>query len=205
VLLLGLGGGSVARAVRALDAEAEIVGVERDGQVVRLAREHLDLDGLGLDLVIADARDFLRHDGRRFDLIVEDLFVGPPRSVRKPAWLLGEGYPLMRRRLRARGLIVSNTIHEMPAVVRALRPLGGRIVSLDVRDHWNRIVVCGRRLARPATIRRLLHGQPALRRLLSRIAVRSRWRPSSRPAGSRRAPPGSASRPRPGSPRRDPP
>jgi precorrin-6B methylase 2 len=174
VLLLGLGGGSVGRAVRALDPEAEIVGVENNADVLRLAREHLELDRLGLELIAGDALEYLRRGRRRFDLIVEDLFVGPSRSVRKPDWLLDEGYPLIGRRRGERGIVVSNTIHEMPDIVRAMSPLGGRVVSLDVRGHWNRIVVGGRGLPPPARLRRVLREHQLLAPLLPRLAIRSR-------------------------------
>lgn len=174
VLLLGLAAGSVGRAVRALDPDAVIVGVERDREVLRLARRHFDLDRLEIDLVVGDALEYLRRERRRFDLIVEDLFVGPSRSVRKPDWLLGEGYRLIRRRLRAGGYVASNTIHEMPAIVRAMRPIGGRIVSLDVRGHWNRVTVCGRHLPPPAGLRRALKARDETSRVLGRLALRTR-------------------------------
>ena len=151
VLLLGLAAGSVARALRALDAEAEIVGVDFDAEVVRLARRHFGLDALRLELVVDDAALYLRRERRRFDLVVEDLFVGPSRSVRKPEWVLGEGYRLVARRLGPGGAFVSNTIHEMPAVVRAARVFGGRAVSIDVAGHYNRIVVAGTRVPRPGS------------------------------------------------------
>jgi spermidine synthase len=173
VLLLGLAAGSVARAVRALDPSAEIVGVELDREVVRLARRHFDLDRLGIEVVLGDALEFLRRDRRRFDVVVEDLFVGPSRSVRKPDWLLDEGYRLIRRRLRAGGYVVSNTIHETPGVVRAMRPFGGRIVSLDVQGHWNRVTACGRDLPPPRLLRRVLEGRPETARMLGRVALRS--------------------------------
>ena len=51
VLILGLGGGSVARIVRALAPRAEIVGVELDSEVVGAAREHFDLDDLRIRVV----------------------------------------------------------------------------------------------------------------------------------------------------------
>ena len=174
VLLLGLAAGSVARALRALDSDAEIVGVELDRDVVRLARSHFDLDRLHLELVVGNALLFLKRDRRRFDLVVEDLFVGKPRCVRKPDWLLGEGYRLIRKRLRPGGYVVSNTIHEMPGVVRALRPFGGRIVSLDVRGHWNRITVCGRDLPSARVLRRALASRAETSRMLRRVALRSR-------------------------------
>jgi spermidine synthase len=157
-----------------LDPEAEIVGVELDREVVRLARRHFDLDRLGIELVLGDALDFLRRERRRFDLIVEDLFLGPSRSVRKPDWLLGEGYRLIRKRLRPGGYVVSNTIHEMPGVVRAMRSFGGRIVSLDVRGHWNRVTVCGRDLPPPRALRQALGARPEMARVLPRLGLRSR-------------------------------
>jgi len=174
VLLLGLAGGSVARAVRALEPQAEIVGVEHDAQVLRMAREHLGLDELNVEPVVGDALDFLRHDRSQYDLIVEDLFIGPSRSVRKPDWLLETGYPLFAKRRRPGGLIVSNTIHEMPGIVRAMRRLGGRVVSLDVRGHWNRIVVSGEGLPAPIQMRRALREHAPLQAVLPRLALKSR-------------------------------
>ena len=173
VLVLGLGGGSVARAVRELAPRAEIVGVENDPAVLRAARRHFQLDRLGVELREVDARDYLATETRRFDLIVEDLFVGGVRAVRKPDWLLGEGYRRMRRRLRAGGLVSVNTIHETKAVLQALAACPGRIVSLDVRGHWNRIVHCGRDLPAPRELRRRLAAHSPLAGVLDSVALRS--------------------------------
>ena len=174
VLLLGLAAGSVARALRALDPDAEIVGVELDDEVLRAASEQFGLDELRLEVVHGDALAFLRRERRLFDLIVEDLFLGPSRCVHKPRWLAGEGYRLIRRRLRREGLLVSNTIHEMPQIARAARLPGGRVVTLDVRDYHNRIVVAGRALPAPRELRRLLAQRPEIARLLDRLEIRSR-------------------------------
>ena len=185
VLLLGLAAGSVARALRALDAEADVVGVDFDAEVVGAARRDFGLDALRVEVVVADAREYLRRERRRFDLVVEDLFVGPSRTVRKPEWLLGEGYGLIARRLARDGVFSSNTIHEMPAVVRAARAFGGRVVSLDVAGHYNRIVVAGPSVPGPRALRRILAADGRLRGMLRRVAVRSRHAavPSRRRAG----------------------
>jgi predicted membrane-bound spermidine synthase len=174
ILLLGLGAGSVAGVLRILDPHAEIVGVELDRVVLRLARRHFGLDGLGLEVVVDDVFRYLRRERRRFDLIVEDVFVGALRSVHKPPGLLEVAYPLLGRRLRPGGLVVSNTIHESPAVVRAMRPFGGRVISLDVKRHWNRIVVGGRGLPSARQVRRRLSGVASLARLLRQVSVRER-------------------------------
>lgn len=173
-LVLGLGGGSVARALRLLAPEVEIVGIERDEVVVDAARRHLDLDSLDVELLVLDARDYLARERRRFDLIIEDLFVGPSRSVRKPEWLLDEAYPAIGSRLRPGGIVSANTIHEMPALVRALRPLARPIVSLDVRGYWNRVVVGGRDLPAPRALRRIMEHHPSLAPLVGQLALRRR-------------------------------
>jgi spermidine synthase len=174
VLMLGLGAGSVAQVLRVLSPQAELVGVERDREVLRLARRHFGLDALDVEVVVDDVFRYLRRERRRFDLIVEDVFVGSLRSVHKPKGLLEEAYPLMGRRLKPGGLAVSNTIHESPAVVRAMRPFGGRVVSLDVKRHWNRVVVGGSGLPSAREIRRRLGRIAALERLLRQVAVRER-------------------------------
>lgn len=174
VLLLGLGAGSVASVVRLLDPGARIVGIERDHDVLRLARRHFGLDRLGVEVVTDDVFHYLRHARGRFDLIVEDIFVGTLRSVHKPAGLLDVGYDLIRRRMSARALVVSNTIHESPAVVRAMRRLGARVVSLDVKRHWNRIVIGGHGLPAARDLRRRLEAEPRFAPLLRQIAVRER-------------------------------
>src|SRR5215470_3959084 len=91
VLVLGLGAGSAARLVRAIAPRARIVGVERSAGVLRAARRHFDLDAVGVEIVHADARDYLARSRAHFDAVIEDLFVGNARSVRKPEWLLASG------------------------------------------------------------------------------------------------------------------
>jgi spermidine synthase len=172
VLILGLAAGSVVRAVRTLDPDAEIVGVELDREVVRLARRHFGLDDLAIEVVTGDALPYLRRERRRFDLVVEDLFVGPSRTVRKPEWLTGEGYELIGKRLKQGGYVVSNTIHETPAIVRAMRPIARRIVSLGVHGHWNRVVVAGSRTPSPRALRKVLARHPQLSRCLARLTLR---------------------------------
>ena len=108
---------------------------------MRLARRHFGLDGLGIELVVGDALEFLRTDRRRFDLIVEDLFVGPSSFGPQARVAARRGIPAHPPAAAPGGYVVSNTIHETPGVVRAMRSFGGRIVTLGVRGHWNRVTV----------------------------------------------------------------
>ena len=147
VLLLGLGGGSVARLVRALAPEADVVGVELDAEVVRLARAHFGLDDLDLEVRVEDARTVLRGETRCFDLVIEDVFVGRGDAVHKPDWLPHPGLDLAAGLLAPGGLLVSNSLDEAPSVAAALNARFPGLLRIEVEDYDNRIFVAG-----PATL-----------------------------------------------------
>jgi spermidine synthase len=141
VLILGLGGGSAARIVRALAPRAQITGVELDNDVVKAARRWFDLDSLGVDVVCEDALRYLGRSRKQFDIIFEDIFVGSGRSVHKPDWLPDPGHTLAARRLRPGGILVSNTIDEAADVSRAMRSAFRSTLRIGVADFDNQIIV----------------------------------------------------------------
>lgn len=161
ILLLGLGAGSAARVARALAPRAHIVGVELDAEVLHAARSRFDLDALGLEVVQADARVFLERERRRFDAVLDDIFVGSGRGVRKPDWLPDPGLALAAQRLAPGGVLVSNALDEAAATTRTLRRLLGAGVSITVEGYDNRIVAAG-----PAPL-----SAPSLRAALAESAV----------------------------------
>jgi spermidine synthase len=139
ILILGLGAGSAARIVRALAPAARIVGVEFDADVVAAARRWFELDALGVDVRIGDARELIARMRGRFDAVLEDVFIGEEATLRKP-----EGFPLpvlehAKRLLRPGGVVASNTIDEGPAVRRALAARFPRVVEIAVAEHDNRV------------------------------------------------------------------
>jgi spermidine synthase len=141
VLILGLGGGSAARVARAIAPRARITGVERDPRVVRAARRWFDLGGLEVEVVEGDARRFLERTRRSFDAILDDVFVGDRRSVRKPDWLPDPGLALAAERLGRGGVLVSNAIDEAPQVSRAMHGLFGSTLQIEIAGYDNRVVV----------------------------------------------------------------
>jgi spermidine synthase len=174
VLLLGLGAGSVVRILRALAPRARIVGVELDPGVVAAAREWFELDALGIEVILGDAREVVAELGGRFDLVLEDVFVGREATLRKP-----EGIPLpfldhARRLLRPGGVIASNTIDEGPAVRRALAARFPSVVEIGVAEHDNRIYVAGDALD-ARSLRAAVLRSATLAATSSRLRFRS-WR-----------------------------
>lgn len=103
VLLLGLGGGTVAKQLEQ-ELDANIDAVELDERIVEIARE---LFGLGsrTNVIIDDARHFIRSTDKKYDLFVFDVFKGevPPSHV-----LSLECFKEVKQKLNNNGLMIIN-------------------------------------------------------------------------------------------------
>ena len=172
VLILGLGGGSAARLVRAVAPEARIVGVEFSAEVLAAARSHFDLDAIGVEVVHADAHAFLRRSRARFDCVIEDVFVGSARALEKPAWLPSPGLELAARRLAAGGLLVSNTLDEHGAVRERLHALFPGLLCIRVQGYDNRVLAAGPARLDARRLRAALAHEPVLLPALRRFSIR---------------------------------
>lgn len=79
-LILGLGGGTVAKLVRKYWPETKITGVDIDPEMVDLGRKYLGLDSSRVKIKIQDAFDFCTSTYQLvpnvYDLILVDLYVG---------------------------------------------------------------------------------------------------------------------------------
>lgn len=176
VLVLGLGGGSAARIVRALIPDAELIGVEIDADVVAAAREHFDLDALGVEICVEDALAFLHRDRRRYDLILEDVFVGRGDAVHKPDWIPHPAHDLARQRLRNGGLLVSNTIDEVREISASLGASFASLLRIGVEDYDNQVLVASDARLDARALRARVATSPVLAaslRLLSFRTLRS--------------------------------
>ncbi len=176
VLVLGLAGGSVVRGILALRPRAEFVGVEIDPDVVAAAKRHFGLDQLPLEIVVEDALAYLAKTRRRFDLIVEDVFVGRGRALRKPAWLPEPGYSLAKGRLRPGGVIVSNALDEASSQSRALGRHFPRILTLSLAGWDNRVLIASTRELSAHALRGAMAEEASLAETLEVLAVRARPR-----------------------------
>ena len=172
VLLLGVGGGTVIRILRALRPDADIVAVDLDAEVLAVARREFGLDALGATIVRGDAQRLLRElpRSRRFDLIIDDIYEGCREGMRKP-----RGWDATLRRALARlspgGLLISNALDTRDA--RALAEILPRpAVILEHADYHNRFLLVGR--DRPLTARdvgRALRAVPLLAEAMQRTRV----------------------------------
>lgn len=130
VLLLGVGGGTVIRQLREFVQPQEIVAVDVSDVHLDIAQRFFGVQGRDVQLVHADAKDWLLEDRTRYDLVIDDLFGGsngePARAIAADsAWC---------RKLRARttkqGAIAINCIS--PAELAA----SGFMTDIDLRAHF---------------------------------------------------------------------
>lgn len=88
-LILGVGGGTVAKYLRLYWKNVEIIGVDIDPAMVDLGKKYLGLDVIGIDLKISDAYEYLMKENSKFDLIIVDLYQGDefPKKFEKEEFL----------------------------------------------------------------------------------------------------------------------
>ncbi len=125
VLIAGGGEGATLREVLAHRSVKKVTMVDLDEEVVDVCRRFLpsfsqnSFDDPRLELLFADARDFLEENRDSFDVIVLDL---PDPIAEGPARLLytREFYHLVKERLDSEGIM---SVQAEPATYRDLREL----------------------------------------------------------------------------------
>lgn len=146
ILLLGLGGGSLARFLRHHFPGCVIDAVELRADVVRLAHAYFTLpEPPNLEIFVAEAQAFLnRRQGRfeRYDLIQVDAFNhdGVAETVKTEAFINA-----CRKRLKQEGVFTINLWDQAPDEVRRTSDIieqafGNNILRLPVIDKGNLII-----------------------------------------------------------------
>lgn len=117
VLLLGVGAGNVPRILSEI-GRYTITGVELDPEVIRLGRKYFGLGEMeGLEIVQADAIEFVSTTDQKWDMVIVDLFVDEqvPKAaeaepfLRKLAGTLSEGGMLFYNRLMHTAALAEET------------------------------------------------------------------------------------------------
>lgn len=90
VVLLGLGGGEMLRAVRRALPKADLVGVDNDRRMLKAAVQEFHVERFGVRPVEADAFAYVKQlRGTGVELLLVDLFVGdtmPPATLTRSFW-----------------------------------------------------------------------------------------------------------------------
>lgn len=110
LLMLGLGGGTVLRQLRHLLPDIAVTAVEIDPEMIRLARRHMELDQLNVEVIEADAFDFLARNLNRYDVVVDDLYRCGDHDVERPVAVTDTLLAEHARHLKPCGSLVMNFV-----------------------------------------------------------------------------------------------
>ena len=153
VLMLGLAGGTAFRVLRHLLPDCELVAVDIDAEIVELARKHMDLDALGIEVVHADAYGWLAKNRRRFDVVIDDIYLAGKTDVFRPQSWDGKLMAHLRRAMAPGGVLAVNLVtgagHRAMQVAtrRALREEFGEVRSIRSSEAMNEVLVAGETVA----------------------------------------------------------
>lgn len=153
VLMLGLAGGTAFRVLRHLLPDCELVAVDIDAEIVELARKHMDLDALDIEVVHADAYGWLAKNRRRFDVVIDDIYLAGKTDVFRPQSWDGKLMAHLRRAMAPGGVLAVNLVtgagHRAMQVAtrRALREEFGEVRSIRSSEAMNEVLVAGETVA----------------------------------------------------------
>lgn len=118
ILLLGLGGGTAIHQLNRLIPACEMTALELDPVHIHVARTWFGVITDNVTLIEADAVDWLKRHRRRFDLIIDDIFLDTPADPARPVPVDAAWLARLAARAGRHGLVVQN--HLSPALVHRL-------------------------------------------------------------------------------------
>lgn len=126
VLILGLGGGTVAKLAKKYWPKSEITGVEIDPVMVELGGKYLGLTDT--KVIIQDAYGFIKKNAEIYDLVIVDLYVGDkfPEKFEKEEFL---------KKLTKNKLIVFNRLYFGEKRKETVR-FGNKLEKIFSKADW---------------------------------------------------------------------
>ncbi len=158
ILMLGVAGGTALRTLRQLFPDVSLTGIDLDSELIDLARREMALDDTKAEIIIADAYAWMKANKRKFDVIIDDLYLAGDEDVFRAetcnkAWL-----DLVRRSLAPDGILALNLVigpgHRVKQIAtRAdLAKYFPTIRSLRTPDSMNEVLVAGQNVASAAQL-----------------------------------------------------
>ncbi len=109
LLIVGLGGGTIAKLARKKWPNINMTGVDIDEVIVQLGREYLGLGKLNVQIEIGDAFDFVFSQKQKHDLICVDTYQGStfPEKFQSDEFLTA-----LKKILEKDGIALFNRLYE---------------------------------------------------------------------------------------------
>jgi predicted membrane-bound spermidine synthase len=159
ILMLGVAGGTALRTLRHLLPEASLTGIDLDGELIHLARKEMAIGETGAEIVIDDAYAWMKNNDRKFDVIIDDLYLAGDDDVFRADECDGGWLDLTKRSLAPGGILAINLVtgsgHRAKQSTTRKRvccrfPV---VRSLRTEESMNEILVAGDRVATGSVLR----------------------------------------------------
>jgi spermidine synthase len=179
LLILGLGGGTVARQCRTLFPDAVIVGVELDQRVIDLAYQRFALRSTGLKVIAMAGENYLRKTNRTFDAILDDMWL-PHHPDQRAVLTDPEWSKLVFSRITPRGMYAVNLYsrsesrNQASGAVNRLRSTFPTLCEVRPGPGETTVIAGGRNLCTPRETRAKLRSlPPSLAAALAHVSFRT--------------------------------
>lgn len=144
ILILGLGGGTLAQVVNKYFNPDSIVGVELDPQMVFLGKKYFSLHKVkNLNIKNEDAFNFASHNRNKFNLILVDLYIGKmfPSEVSSEKFLQSLSHSLSKNgQIIFNGLSTADNNFSFDDFLNSLKNLF--IVNQVLKQEFNTFIFC---------------------------------------------------------------
>jgi spermidine synthase len=153
ILMLGVAGGTALRTLRHLLPEVSMTGVDLDDELVDLARREMNLNEIDAEIIIADAYEWMRKNQRKFDVIIDDLYLAGDEDVFRAESCDQKWLGLVKQSLSPGGILALNLVtgpgHRAKQIAtrKHLAKYFPTIRSLQTEDSMNEILVAGEDVA----------------------------------------------------------
>ncbi|MEP2776821.1 MAG: hypothetical protein ABJQ29_11545 [Luteolibacter sp.] len=158
ILMLGVAGGTALRTLRQLLPDAKLTGVDLDGELIGLAKEEMFLSETGAHIEIADAYSWMKDNRRKFDVIIDDLYLAGEEDVFRAEECDGDWLSLVRKSLAPGGVLALNLVTgtghraKQTATRQRLAALFPTVRSLTTPDSLNEVLAAGETVATGARL-----------------------------------------------------
>lgn len=153
VLMLGLAGGTAFRVLRHLLPDCRLTAIDIDPEIVGLAREHMDLDALGIEVILGDAYPWLAGNSRRFDVVIDDIYLAGKADVFRPREWDAALMKHLKRAMAPGGVLAVNLVtgaghRTMQSLTRrVLREAFPVLRAIKSAEAMNEVLVAGQSVA----------------------------------------------------------